>query len=449
MKRAKKILAGLGVLVLMGVFVSSLSFAQVKTIRFMTDEADPPSVEVFKQIISEFERINPSIRVQLEVVSTVAKEVKVAASIATGVAIDVLHPSPEMGAKMAMEGRLLSLDDVVTEIGEDDFLPQTRYITKGHTYLLPWNLGASVWFIRTDLFAEKGLTAPDTWKELLQCAEALTEDLDGDGMIDRYGVSVPAGPDVTGFYFAEKIWQAGWDIMDEDLNVILDNPRSVEALEFTVALSRYAPPGILSYSWYEVIDGFVSKRAAMCWYLGRVFSHVYMHAPDIKDVVECIPLPKGRMRASYYDPSVVCAMNTTKYPEATKKFLKFLITGEPCARFLLTVPGHILPALKSVQKLWLAADNEIIRDHPESMKVLAEATSYGTSFSLNAGGIDPVNLRTRWTGKINPYGPLYRGNEVGTRIIQKVLIEGATPEEAIKWGAEELNRLIEEAKAME
>jgi len=449
MKRAKKVLAVLGVLVMMGIFVSSLSFAQVKTIRFMTDEADPPSIKVFKEIIPEFEKLNPGIKVKLEVVSTKAKEIKVAAAIATGVPIDVLHPSPEMGAKMAVEGNLLSLDDVVTEIGEDDFLPKTRFITGGHTYLLPWNVGASVWWIRKDLFAKKGLTAPDTWKELLECARALTEDLDGDGMIDRYGVSVPAGPDVTNFYFAEKIWQSGWDLFDEDLNVILDDPRSVEALKFTVALSEYAPPGVLSYSWYEVIDGFVSKRAAMCWYLGRVFSHVYMHAPDIKHFVECIPLPKGRMRASYYDPSVVCVMNTTKYPEAAKKFVKFLVTGEPCVRFLLTVPGHMLPALKSVQKLWLVSENEIVKDHPESMKVLAGASSYGTSFSLNAGGIDPVNLKTKWTGKINPYGPIYRGNDVGTRIVQKVIIEGATPEEAIKWGAEELNRLITEAKAME
>jgi len=306
-----------------------------------------------------------------------------------------------------------------------------------------------VWFIRKDLFAQKGLTVPDTWNELLECAETLTEDIDGDGMIDRYGASVPGGLGCTNYYMAEKIWQSGWSIFDEDLNVVLDHPRTAEALEFAVALSRYAPPGFLSYSWYEVIDGFVSKRAAMAWYLGRVFSHVYMHAPDIKDVVECIPLPKGRMRASYHDPSVVCAMNTTEYPEATKKFLKFLITGEPCVKFLLTVPGHILPALKSVQELWLASDNEIVRDHPESMRVLAEASGYGTSFSLNAGGIDPVNLKTRWTAKINPYGATYSGNEVGARMFQKILIEGTTAEEAAKWGAEELNRLVTEAKATE
>ena len=102
-------------------------------------------------------------------------------------------------------------------------------------------------------------TPPRTLNELVETAEALTEDTDGDGDSDRYGlVWNYAEP----FFFIPFLTAYdGW-VMDDDEDPTLDTPATVAAIDFVVGLrERGTIPPTVDYNTAEAL--FKEGSAAM------------------------------------------------------------------------------------------------------------------------------------------------------------------------------------------
>ena len=50
-------------------------------------------------------------------------------------------------------------------------------------------------------------------------------------------------------------------------------------------------------------------------------------------------------------------------------------------------------------------------------------------------------------GQLNPYWPAIESSLVIATMVQRCLIQNETPKAAVEWGATEMKRLVEEAKA--
>src|SRR5690606_12127053 len=65
------------------------------------------------------------------------------------------------------------------------------------TYSFPWYKEGFVILLNMDLFAEAGVDFPTdgqwTWDEFMESMKALTQDRDGDGRIDTYGLGFSTG----------------------------------------------------------------------------------------------------------------------------------------------------------------------------------------------------------------------------------------------------------------
>src|SRR5207244_1567487 len=95
---------------------------------------------------------------------------------------------------------------------------------------IPWYVDTRVLFYRTDLLEQVGFkSAPRTWDELKTAARLLTRDLDKDGKIDHYGITLP----IRGWsVFLPFVWQNGGDVLHPT------SPAFEEALQFYVSFFK-------------------------------------------------------------------------------------------------------------------------------------------------------------------------------------------------------------------
>lgn len=415
------------------------------TIRFMTTETDPPSVKVYEELIKEFEAQNKDIKVSLELTNSDDRRNKLTTGIATKSPPEISQVMIEEVIDLARQNQLLPLDDVVNKIGKDDFVSGSLQVVDDHVWALPYAGGAAVMWIRADLFEEKGVKVPTNWDELLEAAKKLTIDSNGDGTIDVYGIAIPAGKNKwTGHNINAYTLMAGGSLFDKELNVVYDSPEAVEALKFYGELAKYAPPGIGSYSYFETIDAYASGRVAMAPYMGRLLSHVASKAPQLESVTKAIPMPRGKYQATYGSWNQYAVLAGSKHPEEGKRFLEFLSQPKQILRFSLTVPGHLVPPLKSILDMQELYDDPLLKNHPEDVKVLFEAGNYGFEGATEAGATPDSNGFMKSSGVFNPYMNAIMTANIREMVVQKYLLEKVTAEEAVEWGANEMRRIVKE-----
>lgn len=131
-----------------------------------------------------------------------------------------------------------------------------------------WNL-----YYRKDLLEEAGYKEPPKdWDELLEVAKALTVDEDGDGVIDCYGLGIPAFPDaVTACTLLPWFWGHGdgAELTDGAEKVTFGEGKGFDAMldtmEFiqTLINEGVVSPDIASVNFNDVQANFVGGQTAM------------------------------------------------------------------------------------------------------------------------------------------------------------------------------------------
>ena len=133
-------------------------------------------------------------------------------------------------------GMLLQLDPLIEtdpSFRLEDYYPRLveHYQNdEGNQIAIPWNYATEMFYYNKRLFDAAGLSYPDstwTWDDVLEAAQALTKDTNGDGV-----------PDVWGFSFRQRridayVFAWGSDYMDEKAGkCLMDTPESITAHQF-------------------------------------------------------------------------------------------------------------------------------------------------------------------------------------------------------------------------
>jgi ABC-type glycerol-3-phosphate transport system substrate-binding protein len=417
-----------------------------EVVRFLHNETDPPSIAFFNEAIKEFEAQNPGIRIAMEAVSTDGRLQKVTASMNARTMPELFKVLPEERFNFGKKGFLVPLDDVAAKIGLDDFVEGSVVKVDGKIYDLPYTIGnfSSLWY-RSDLLEAKGVEVPEDWPAFLAAAKTLT----GDGI---FGTVLPAGKNrMTSIYYSSLFWSAGGTYFDKDLNLTFDGPAAVEALKFLKELAAYAPPGIASYSYADMSNTFLTGKVAMDIYAARVIAQMADNVPDLIAKTKGTQQPAG--------PSGVgvgfAASNTfaiasekvgAKNIEAAKKFLTFILTGDRSARFSLTAFPHLIPPLKSVQDGPLMKQGRPeLKDRPDLAKISFD-TSNSLDFETEAGATIKDGKVVR-SGVVNPYMGSIIARDIPAQVVQRALLQGEDPADAVKWGGEQMASLLADLKA--
>jgi len=425
------------------------------TIEFWSSETDPPSIAAYNEMMVAFQEENPNILVSLQFIPIDDINTKISTTIAAGGTFDVfVGGSYDMFGQLAAQGQLLSLDNIVENMGGvDEFLYPTALSKNadGNVVAIPYALGGPVFWLRKDIFEANGVPIPSTdynvgwtWEEALDAVSKVHSN-------DIAGISLSSGKNsYTDYMMFITMITGGGELFDDELNVTLDSPENLAAFEFYIDLLEYTPADAAEISWFESIDAFASGRAATHMYWGRDLGHIYAEAPELIDKIAAVPLPNNAGKSwTYVDfDNAYAIYGGTEHPEECEAWLDFMLRPDNAVKFLATVPGHLLPVTHAQSAALALIDIPEISDNPELAKVLFAVPEYSHSIDFAAGAL--ANWRETGTyenGVRNPYAFTMTATNMLAVAVQRVVLNGEDPATVLTETQAELEAAVAESMA--
>ncbi len=260
----RKLTAFLLVLTLMFGAVSVLA-QDVETITFWSDQFQPERVERQRAIIAAFEEANPGVRVELAVMDNNLMDQLMTINVAAGTPPDVVLTPMVTVNKWYSDG-LLDADfatSVIDSLGVDTFFPGALALIQledGRYPAIPVDGWGQLLVYREDLFAEAGLTAPDSYANILAAAEALHDP--DNGLVGFCGPN-NAGEVYTWQTFEHLALANGAAFVDADGNITFDTPEMIEAIQWYSDLMTSYGPGESDWFWQQTRANYLGGGCAM------------------------------------------------------------------------------------------------------------------------------------------------------------------------------------------
>ena len=378
--------------------------------------------------VAAFEQQNPTIKVTIEAVPYNVVYPKLAAAIQAGTPPNLFNNIEAMVAFMHAKQTLEPIDDVIDGLGRDQFTKKyLDWVTAGDkTWALPdWALHQAVYY-RKDLLAQKKLSVPKSWAELLDVAKALNNAKDG-----MHGMGVPLGREFVGQQTVGAVmYSAGAYVYDPGTRQYVfdkNKDKAVRALRFLVELYKSASPAAsIDWSWGEYRTAFVKEKVAMTFEWGAVVGQAASENPALLDKIGVFPFPGPD--ASDYPPKAnfggayfftVSKAEPAKV-EASKKLLRFLWAPDRLAKRANTRPVFAMPPVKAVfESAVYQNDLMVKRFSPELRMLYRDVMPYEQRHGLEAG--------------LNPLAGLIESSYVFGDAVQNVILRNWTPERAVDW----------------
>ncbi len=341
----KKLLI-LGLVLVFILSLSGLSFAKTKITywQFMMND------ETAKKIVSQFEKENPDIQVEVVQLSWANGLDKITTSIAAGTPPDVVELGNTWVANFAANGAIEDLSDWAASV-KDKYSGWETTEYKGKYYAIPWLLGTRALFYNVGLFEKAGLNPdnpPETWEDVYRAAEKI--DALGDGI---YGIGLCSGENYSPWqqWFLPAVWSNGGSILKN--NYTKANLTSCEVREtakFYQALSKHAlksKQGDLAKAFGE---GKLGMYVSGAWDIGTLMNDY----PDTEFDVALIPkasLWKGA-HVSFAGAEVLAIPVAGKHKEAVREFIEFLIRPDIAMQITKLVPSVFPSAVGADKDPW-------------------------------------------------------------------------------------------------
>ena len=257
-------------------------------------------------------------------------------SIVSGNAPDLIMCNTSMLAEYRGIGALADLSGYVSEETLDSFLPSAKAMITtedGKIDGLPQEGCNWALFYRKDLFEEAGLDPekpPKTWDEFLECAQALTKDTDGDGVIDQYGYAWPVQAENASDYWVNFMQMCGAEISayenGEWISKLSDEAavKGTQLMTDLVQKYKVSPASIVDYDWEAVTNAFVSGEVAMMQNGAWVTGSVEEKGPELEGKWGTAVLFDGPEQTAYRGyPNTFNILEASEHKEETWRFLDY------------------------------------------------------------------------------------------------------------------------------
>jgi len=232
------------VFALLAIVSSSITTAQKISVWLPPAySAESPSAQVLRQFADEFVASHPGREIEF----VTADEEALLVAIAANVPPNGLIHTPGPILKLIETGVAVPLDDLDREIDQikvDLFTALLEeYSRQGKLYAMPILLNTVILIKNGAIFQQTGLPMMPirTWEDVRSMARRMTQDLNGDGQNDRWGLPVQINP--------SEIWeiqylQHGGTWLDASMRPDIDNEAGMAATQFyidAVHVDRFSP----------------------------------------------------------------------------------------------------------------------------------------------------------------------------------------------------------------
>lgn len=426
MKTRKTLL--LVILLLAISIIMSVSAQDTVTLKWFMrwDQARVDNVAM--PLIEQFEATHENINIEFENIGTSTDYyTKLQITIAGGTAPDVFYPATHVAYALARKGVMLSLNDYIERDGIDlaayDPAILDLYTIDGELYCLPIDSAALVVYYNKDIFDAAGVPYPEagwTWDDFLATAQALTQDLDGDGRIDIFGV------DQFRNYWPMVVWSnTGRYLFDDIRNptefIAGSDPAAINSVQWIADLTLVHNVMPSDDERADISDMFAAGKAAM-----QVVGHwrfTQYQTAGINFNVAPLPIGEYGEPVNRADGSCFAISASTAHPEEAWEFVKFLAGPDSEGVNLLLDLQVMTPALVEFQM-----DERFL--HPDGME----------DFNGDAFNAGRENLFTMY----DPIHPMYSAFDALWKAeLGEVWIGEATAEEAFARISEQVQDILE------
>ena len=192
--------------------------------------------------------------------------------------IDAAVFAPQWGVDYIVPGYMENLSERVAAdaaLQEDDIAPFFREFSQkfaGDTYMLTLDGDFQMVYYRSDVFADAGIAAPETWQDYVAAAEATHgQDMNGDGTPD-YGSCISKKRSaqaywmilsIAGGYLQSQGTSQGIFFDTETMAPLVNNEAFAAALDIYTATTAFGPPDEINLDVGDTRSLFTSGRCAL------------------------------------------------------------------------------------------------------------------------------------------------------------------------------------------
>jgi multiple sugar transport system substrate-binding protein len=283
-----------------------------------------------------FEAAHPDVTVKTVTVPYGDDSTRLRATSRGGVAPDVLWAYGDNVTAYGSEELVIEMTDVVDSIGRGRFLDAAieGIVLDGKVYTVPLVGFPEIVYYRKDLYKKAGLEAPTTHEQLLENIEALHDPP------NMYGYMLFNGQPYETFQLKSMMWTHGAYYFDEQDNLALDRPETIEAWNYFKELGKYTPPGSMAQSDLEsrelMKDGKVAHGLSTTSFAGDL--------PDeALKLFGSVPLPrKEGAKGATTDFIGMSVATKADNPDGGKAMVEFLFEPKNFEQYLSrTIVGWI------------------------------------------------------------------------------------------------------------
>lgn len=345
-KRGIKLLCGLALAVILG---GTAAQAAVELNMYYPVAVGGPITKVIDDMIAEFEKTNPGIKVKAVYAGNYDDtRVKALAAVKANqpVQLSVLF-SIDLFELMDQDA-IVPFDEVATSAEDKQWLASfypslmQNSKAKGKIWGVPFQRSTIVMYHNKDAFKEAGLDPdkpPATWQELAEAAQKLTKK-DASGNVTRWGVQIPS----TGYpywMFQALCIQNGLELMNQDGDrTYFDKPEVVEALQYWRDLAvkhQVMPAG--TTDWGTLRQKFLEGATAIMWHTTGNLTAVRQSA-KFDFGVSMLPASKRRGSPTGGGNFYIFKKASAAERQAALKFIKFMTSPELSARWSMAT-GYV------------------------------------------------------------------------------------------------------------
>ncbi|MFF2383957.1 ABC transporter substrate-binding protein [Streptomyces sp. NPDC058108] len=334
--------------------------------------------DIWKQIIADFEKKYPDIKVDYVGIPAASAQSKYDTAIQGGGLPDVGGVGTAMLAEVAVQGALDPLDGRLEKSPLKGRLSRNLLDVSraaggaGKLYQVPTSANNGTLWYRTDLFEAAGLDAPTTWTKFYEAADKLT-----DKGRNRFGFTIRGGEGAIAPALDAVYGQTGLTSFWNGDRTTVNDPRNVAALEKYIALyKKDTPSADVNNDFAKMVAQWDSGSIGMLSHnLGSYQDHLKaLGAGKFKGIPN--PTRDDGTRVQVSNPvDGLSLFKSSKNKSAAWKFIEFAVSAAENSKFNESA-GQVPANTDAAQDAWV--------QRAEPTRLAAEA--------LNGAGTKIVQL---------------------------------------------------------
>jgi multiple sugar transport system substrate-binding protein len=305
--------------------LGAMAPAQAQTkVDFTVAEYSSKTGPYFEEVAAAFEKANPDIDINIQVVPWDTLLQRLTTDIAGGTAPDISIIGTRWLLDFAAQGVAEPVDGYLTPEFKSTFIDtfMAPSVIDGKIMGLPVAASARAMMINMDLFEKAGATPPTNWDEFYEAAKKLA------ALPDTFAFGLQGKEIETDAYYYYSLWTHGGDILKADGTSGLDTPEALEAANLYKKMidEGLTQPSPTNYNREEVFNLFKQGKVGMIFTFPMLIPQIKAEAPDLS--YKIMPFPEGAAKATYGVTDTMMMFANSDVKEAAWKFIEFAYKDE-------------------------------------------------------------------------------------------------------------------------